>query len=343
LKPAGSDDYALIVDAVHDHEELVVKPAAPAVMAAGLYAGTTLADDGRPILLLDPSGLAKCAGVHFIDGEYDRAMLAAADKAEAARRETTLLLFRTLDGARRAVPVSVVERIEDVAAGAIGFAAGRLRVAIGETIVPLIGCVAAPDREKLRILRLTDGNSEIAYGFAEVIDIRSILLEFQAPPVPGEVAGVFLVDGVQVELLDPYWLFATHADADPAGTRADSEPPVCALPEGDPWIDNMLRPLIESLGYRIVAAADGVSADVVIATAEAEDEAPPSAGRVLRIRSRPEVSGRKDDSIYRYDRAALIDALSSRPAAPSTPLRTGAGGTGKKGPSTALRTGRAHG
>ncbi|MFY0108261.1 chemotaxis protein CheW, partial [Acinetobacter baumannii] len=42
LKPAGGDVYALAVDKVHDHEELVVKPAAPAVMATGLYAGTTL-------------------------------------------------------------------------------------------------------------------------------------------------------------------------------------------------------------------------------------------------------------------------------------------------------------
>jgi two-component system chemotaxis sensor kinase CheA len=313
LKPAGGDVYALVVDQVHDHEELVVKPAAPAVMTAGLYAGTTLADDGRPILLLDPSGMAKCAGIRFVDGELDRAVLAAAEKAQTARRETTLLLFRTLDGARRAVPVSVVERIEDVSSDAIGFAAGRLRVAVGENILPLIGCATAPEQDKLRILRLTDGNSEIAYGFSEVIDIRSIEPDLQAPPVAGEVAGVFLVDGAQVELLDPYWLFAVHAEA----RAEEGEPPVCALPEGDPWIDNMLRPLIESLGYKIVAAADGVAADVVIATDDSESEgaAPAAAGRVLRIRSRPDVSGRKDDSIYRYDRAALIDALSSRSGA----------------------------
>ncbi len=59
LRPAGGDVYALAVDRIHDHEELVVKPAAPAVMATGLYAGTTLADDGSPILLFDPAGLAK--------------------------------------------------------------------------------------------------------------------------------------------------------------------------------------------------------------------------------------------------------------------------------------------
>ena len=116
-----------------------MKPAAPAVMAAGLYAGTTLADDGRPILLLDPSGMAKSAGISFDESELERALLAPAAEAEAAR-ETTILLFRTLAGACRAVPVALVERIEDVAAEAIRFSAGRLRVAVGERILPLAGC-----------------------------------------------------------------------------------------------------------------------------------------------------------------------------------------------------------
>jgi len=302
LKPAGGDVYALIVDQVHDHEELVVKPAAPAVMAAGLYAGTTLADDGRPILLLDPSGMAKQAGIRFEEGELDRAVLALADKAEAVARETTLLLFRTLDGGRRAVPVTVVERIEDVPVEAISFSAGRLRVVLGGQMLPLAGCDAAPAEGKLRILRLTDGASEIAYGFGEVIDIRSLVLDLQPALSPGEIAGAFLVDGAQVEMLDPHWLFAAHSREAEKG-----EPPVCALPEGDPWIDNMLRPLIESLGYRI--ARPGDEADVVIALEG--DEVGDDKGQVVRLRANPDSGLDGAGSIYRYDRAALIGALSA--------------------------------
>src|SRR4051812_3026079 len=212
LKPAGGEVYALAVDAVHDHEELVVKPAAPAVMAAGLYAGTTLADDGRPILLLDPSGIAKCAGITLAESELNQ-VLGGTDEEAETERETSLLLFRTLSGGRRAVPVMVVERIEDVPAEAISFGAGKLRVAIGERILPLVGCDAAPSEGKLRILRLTDGHSEIAYGFAEVIDIRSVRLDLHAAPAPGEVAGVALIDDAQVEILDPHWLFAAQGDA----------------------------------------------------------------------------------------------------------------------------------
>lgn len=298
LKPAGGEAYALVVDSVHDHEELVVKPAAPAVMAAGLYAGTTLADDGRPILLLDPSGMAKIAGIRFEENELDRDLLARADEAEAAGRETSLLLFRTHSGSRRAVPVSLVERIEDVPAEAVGFSAGRLRVAVGARILPLAGCEAAPEEGKLRILRLSDGASEIAYGFAEVIDIRSLVLDLQPAPGPGEIAGAFLVDGAQVELLDPHWLFAAYAGA----AAAEGAPQVCALPQGDAWIDNMLRPLIESLGYRIAKAGD--AADVVIAL---EDEDAPADARVVRLRATAEGGS----GVYRYDRAALIGALSA--------------------------------
>jgi two-component system chemotaxis sensor kinase CheA len=304
LKPAGGAVFALAVDTVHDHEERVVKPASPLIMAAGLYAGTTLADDGRPILLLDPSGLEKEAGIRFDKDAVER-RADPADKIEAAR-ETTLLMFRGLDGGLRAVAVALVERIEDIKAEAIRFSAGRLRACIGDTILPLAGIAEAPTSGLLRILRLTDGTAELAYGFAEVIDIRSVVLELQQAPAPGEIAGVALIDGAQVELLDPYWLFAAYVEDAPA----EADRPVCALPSGDPWMENMLRPMIESLGYRVVDAASGVAADVVIASAEDESEPSIGAGEVLRIRANPEGAGGADDSIYRYDRAALLSALS---------------------------------
>ena len=299
LKPAGGDVFALAVDAVHDHEELVVKPAAPPVMAAGVYAGTTLADDGRPILVLDPSGIAKIARLRFAEQE-------AATRPEAAEAAVggtvATLMFRTLDGAARAVPVALVERIDDVDGSTIRHTAGRLRVALEDRIVPLAGCAEPPDEGKLRILRLTDGAAEIAYAFAEVIDIRPLDLAHQPAAIPGEVAGVLLVEGAQIELLDAHWLFSTHAD----GVTGEARP-VCALPVGDPWIDTMLRPLIEGLGYRVVAAGEGVEADIVIAAGE---DAPPIAGRdLLRLRANPEPADAEDDSIYRYDRAALLSAL----------------------------------
>ena len=94
----------------------------------------------------------------------------------------------------------------------------------------------------------------------------------------------------------------------PAPLRGGGEL-VCQLPN-DPWMQNMLRPIVESAGYRVVGEADLVEADLVIVQ-EGAKVAKGAAGRTIRLRSQPEAAGAKDSSIYRYDRAALLVALKS--------------------------------
>src|SRR3982751_2843095 len=177
LSPAGGDVYALAVDRIHDHEELVVKPAAPAVMNTGIYAGTTLADDGSPILLFDAAGLAQVGGIKL--EAQERAARIAEGPAAAVSRATAVLLFRGLDGSRRALRLAVVDRIEEVPAGTIRQAAGQLRVQVGDAILPLAGAEMDELGEgKVRLFRLSDGKHEIGYAFAEVLDFASIDNEF---------------------------------------------------------------------------------------------------------------------------------------------------------------------
>src|SRR5574338_824328 len=174
LRPAGGDVYALAVDRIHDHEELVVKPAAPAVMATGLYAGTTLADDGSPILLFDPAGLAEVGGVH-LEAQERASRIAGGGAASAAAKATPVLLFHGLDGSRRALRLAVVERIEEVAVAAVRPAAGQLRVQVGDSILPLAGADGIQlSGDRVRVFRLNDGMHEIAYAFREVVDFAEI-------------------------------------------------------------------------------------------------------------------------------------------------------------------------
>ena len=305
LRPAGGDVYALAVDRIHDHEELVVKPAAPAVMATGLYAGTTLADDGSPILLFDPAGLAEVGGVRL--EAQERAARIAETAANIENPAPAVLLFRGLDGARRALRLAMVDRIEEVSASAIKAAAGQLRVQVGDAILPLAGAADAEFADgKVRLFRLNDGAHEIAYAFAEVIDFAAIENDVIHAERAGEVSGVSLINGEPAELLDAHWLFANHVGC-AARTR---ELLVCRLPESDPWIQNMLRPLVEAAGYRVVDEDDEAEADLVIAAQGAKLEAPQGA-RTIWLRVDPEAAGKRDESIYRYDRAGLLLALKS--------------------------------
>jgi two-component system chemotaxis sensor kinase CheA len=304
LKPAGAELYALAVHTVHDHEELVIKPAAPPVMGTGLYAGTTLADDGSPILLLDCGGIAAAAGVVLGQQEEQRAPAPAS--VEKAEERPPILLFRTLDGSRRAVRLALIERIEDVMPEAVRMTGGRLRVAIGDALLPLTGC-DGPPAAKTRLLRLTDGGAELAYAFREVIDILPLPEDVQPAAEPGEVGGVALIGGEQVELLDPYWLFSSMGGSAPDNLL----PLVCALPMDDPWMDTILRPILEQGGYKVVTAAEADLGNIDVLIAGEDVEAPPlvSRGRVLRLRARPDAPEGLEDSIYRYDKAGLLNAL----------------------------------
>ena len=123
---------------------------------------------------------------------------------------------------------------------------------------------------------------------------------------PGEISGVTLINGEPAELVDAHWLFATHVGA---AARA-SEQLVCRIPCWDPWMQNMLRPLVEAAGYRVIDDAEEQEADVLIASV-GEDVPQDSSRKTIWLRADPEAANKKDESIYRYDRAGLLMALKS--------------------------------
>jgi two-component system chemotaxis sensor kinase CheA len=217
------------------------------------------------------------------------------------------MLFRGLDGGRRALRLAVVDRIEEVAASAVKETAGQLRVQVGDAILPLAGATAAETGEgKVRLFRLNDGAHEIGYAFAEVVDFATIDNEIIHADRPGEISGVSLINNEPAEIVDAHWLFANHV-----GTAArETEQLVCLVPVWDPWMQNMLRPLVEAAGYRVIDDADDEAADVVIAC-QGEDVPDDANSKTIWLRTEPEAAGKKDQSIYRYDRAGLLVALKS--------------------------------
>lgn len=302
LRLTGGELFALAVERLHGHLELVVKPVAPSIIAAGLYAGTTLTDDGNPILLLEVTGLARAGGLQLdtLDREARQA-----DDGEVAKdgRMTSVLLFVGLDGKRKAMPVAVVNRLDEVPIDAVETGRGRMRVVIDERILPLAGADdLSLTEEYLRLLRLGDGKREIAYAIREALGLRHIDAELLAPDTSGETEGSVLIEGEPASLISPYKLFARHEIAGSVETSA-----VCCIPAGDPWMQNFVRPIVEAAGYRVVEAINA-EADVAI-VAHADDLGTASARKIIRLRSSPGEAPGEPDSIYRYDHAGLLSAL----------------------------------
>lgn len=302
--------YALCVQAVHDHEELVIKPASSAVMSAGVYAGMSLPDSGVPMLLLDAAGIAQAAGIQAED-VHPMASLGQEPVVETGPELTSTLLFRDLAGQRRGIRLGVVERLEDVPADRVAMTGGLLRVAVEGRLLPLTGCdaQALTGAEIVKLLRLSDGATELAYAIDDVIDIVQLPSAFDQATAEGPVAGVALVDGDQVEIVDTFWHFAQAGIAPKAAERR----PLCLLSDpGDRWSREILRPLLEAAGYRVGIAGEGTEdePDVIIA----DDVEPVASVSAPVIRLRQDMSGGRDGSVYRYDRIGLLAAIESQVA-----------------------------
>ncbi len=304
IRLVGGDLFAIAVDRIHDHEELVVKPIAPALMKTGFYVGTTQLDDGSPVLMIDISGVAREAG---LIREVER--IGSADLDEAARKAidtgVPALLFVGFDGRHRAVPMNAVDRVEKVNVSAVRVHGGEAQVVIDERIMPLLGLFGAelPD-EKLELFRLSDGNSEIAYALREMIDITRIEGELAAARGAEAIAGIALIDGEPVEVLDCHALFAAHGSA----PKKKGKQPVCRIPTGDRWFQDFLRPMVEAAGYKVVTEGDDSKIDVAIAPFEEGAPVKPE-GKAIRLRATKEETEATAGTVYRYDREGLIAAL----------------------------------
>ena len=301
---AAGGSFAIAVDTVLDHEELVIKPSAPAVMATGLYAGQTLPDSGSPMLLLDCSGIADVAGINFTRD-------AIAEEEPADRVESTgveAFLFDDLDGRRRAVPLAIIDRVETVAASAAQFSGGRMRLLIDGRLMPLAALGDIGERSRIGVLRMKDGDAEVAYAIADPVDIVVLPAEIAPATGPGPIAGVVTIAGEQIELLDPQWLFS-------GDVPLSGDAPLCVIDGGEAWVATFLRPLLETAGYRVAThVVPGDEPAVVLTTAierEGDD------GRTVYL-SNARSAPAGVPAVYRYDRAAVLAAVAERAVAPKS-------------------------
>lgn len=108
---ADDRQFGLVVDAIHDTEEIVVKPLQKQLKNLSVYAGATIMGDGRVALILDVLGLAQRANV--VSGVRERALSEKPAAAEPTADRQTVLLFANHDGGRMAIPLSLVDRLEE--------------------------------------------------------------------------------------------------------------------------------------------------------------------------------------------------------------------------------------
>ena len=339
----GNYTFGIIVDRVFDTEEIVVKPVAPILRDISIFSGNTILGDGSVIMILDPNGIAAASGEVT---PTDHAMREAEGQHEQPGAERmALLIFRAGGAAPKAVPLSLIARLEEVKLESIEYSQGRPMVQYRGHLMPL---VTVSDDYKLKedgrqpVLVFSDHSKTMGLVVDEIIDIVEETLSVELGTDRPGMIGSSIVAGKATDLIDAaYYLTRAFGDwFQPRLQRKGAGNGKRVLVVDDsPFFLNLLTPLLATAGYDVMTAENGDQAmrlceagqdfDAIISDIEMPGMDGFAFAQAVKSNSRwkqtPLVAlsshtsredldrGREvgfDDYVQKFDREALLQALS---------------------------------
>ena len=196
----GVQRFGIMVDAVDDAEEIVVKPLAPMLRGIRLFAGSAILGDGNVALILDPGALAAAAG-RVESVEPARAATPLPKLGSAAGRER-LLLFRAGGEPPKALRLASLLRIEAIVPEQIEQIDGKPVILYRGAALPLHLFGAIPTGEQsLALIAAHDGRmcGFLADAVIDTLDEMPTLDRTLARP---GVLGIAVIAGRPVEIVD---------------------------------------------------------------------------------------------------------------------------------------------
>ena len=270
----GAMKYGLIVDRLHDSEEIVIKPLGRHLQQCQGYAGATIMGDGRIALILDVSNIARMAGLTSLDGSERAAELAEAAKEAITktRDKQSLLTFYSSDKEQFGVPLNQVERVEKIKRQDIEAIGGRRVMQYRGGSLPLISIdeVASvqplDDRDDLLVIVFRIAGKDVgllAIGPIDAIEIAADIddVTLKQPGIMGSaIIGnrtTMLVNIFEIiRISNPQW-FEDHAAYAEVCIDDNTQAPTILIVEDSNFFRNQVKGYIEEAGYNVLEGEDG--------------------------------------------------------------------------------------
>ena len=257
----ASATFGLIVQGVEDVQEIIVKPLGSPLAHLKVYSGQTILGDGSVVLILDSGGIAETLGIERTAAYRD----ARADVGHTPRQSRTrVVLLRAGDGARKALPLSLITRIESVDTAAVEQTGAGYVLRHRGQLMPLLPAAdgVAPTHANQPVLVIGYGGETMGLLVDEIIDIVEDPLEIQiAQGAPG-VIGTAEFGGVVAELLDlTHFIRIARPDSASRGVNRKFK---VALVDDRQFFRDMLTPVLSAAGYHVTTLASATDALAMI-------------------------------------------------------------------------------
>jgi len=262
----GVQAFGMIVDRVFDTEEIVVKPVAPVVRQVSTFSGNTILGDGSVIMILDPNGIAASLGDSMASSDDSMVGEAKARAADGSER-TTLLVFSAGSGGPKAVPLSLVARLEEFDRSSIEFVNGQSVIQYRGKLTPLVPFGDTPVEAgsgQQPALIFADEDWVMGLLVDEIIDIVDTDLDIQLrTDVPG-VLGSAIVAGKGTDIIDVGHhmnrAFSQRRDSAVFDAKGNAKPTRILVLDGSPFYRNLVSSLLKVEGYQVTTTTSAKDA-----------------------------------------------------------------------------------
>jgi len=253
----GARLFGVLVDSVFRTEEIVVKPMSSLLRDVGMFSGNTILGDGSVIMIIDPNALGSVVG--SVDGQAEAANALAAAATATEEAKTALLLFRAGSNTMKAVPISLITRLEEIDLGVIERCNDEDVVQYRGALMPLVYMQAAPstrDDGVQPVLVFTEGGRPVGLAIDEIVDIVEERLDIELKTEAPGVIGAAIIKGKAAEIVDVshYLGRGMGQRLDARAGQADREVKLLLVDDSQ-FFRNMLAPLLKASGYDVTLAA----------------------------------------------------------------------------------------
>lgn len=265
---AGEQSFGLIVDGLHDSEEIVVKPLGQQLQECTCLSGATILGDGHVALILDVGGIASSKSMHCVQGLDAES---SAESQSIVDDTQSMLLFRNHEAEHFAISMDVIARIDHIPAEQIDSVGGHELLQLSQGTISLlrlensISARAAERCDYLYVIVIETAGKEVGIVVPELEDIRNVTTEIdQVTFTEAGVLGSAVIDGKTVRLVDP---FAITELAHPEwfehrrqNSGQVTEPPLVLFAEDSKFFRTQVSNVLREQGYEVVECEDGLQA-----------------------------------------------------------------------------------
>ncbi|MFQ5636908.1 MAG: chemotaxis protein CheW [bacterium] len=264
---ADETPFGIIVDKIHDTEEIVVKPLDKLLKEIHCFAGATVMGDGKVSLILDVVGLAETA--KMVLGENQRKQKTV-DKKGRMHRKQSFLLFSLNTEEQYAMPLSLVSRLETFPVSALQHAGNHEVLEYRGRILPLIrlqkalklNTVNQPESFSVAVISIEQ--QKVGFIVGKIIDIVETESAIDASSLQqAGLLGSAIIESNITLIIDAYSLIAGQFPSWFAGksrlspSLQDNRISNILIVDDSPFLRAIERSYLEPEGFHIVEACNG--------------------------------------------------------------------------------------